>query len=226
MAAAYRRYGSERRPGPSWGFGNRDDNDDYDRGAESSWVAHMSYEMQRKREKDEETERRKDPEYLLNLIYQKKVDYGQEKIAELVEILNKSNYSDKPLNRYLDEPFLLFLVDNGLKPFPNLNIIKARAFVKNCDGYHNNFLMSLLDKGLDVNSRFTQRELQLAVEDPEKNETMLDFYMRQLQRIQHDPFKATIEKNGVYDFNMEGEEVVLDKHNTMDKKNINFSSGI
>lgn len=39
-------------------------------------------------------------------------------------------------------------------------------------------------------------------------------------------FKATIEKNGVYDFNMEGEEVVLDKHNMMDKKNINFSSGI
>lgn len=39
-------------------------------------------------------------------------------------------------------------------------------------------------------------------------------------------FSATIERNGDYDFNMEGEEVVLDKYNTMDKKNINFNSGM
>lgn len=38
-------------------------------------------------------------------------------------------------------------------------------------------------------------------------------------------FTSTIEKNGVYDFEMEREDAVLDKHNTMSHKNAKFNLG-
>jgi hypothetical protein len=39
-------------------------------------------------------------------------------------------------------------------------------------------------------------------------------------------FTATIEKNGEYDFDMEREDVVLDKYNTISNKNIKFNSSL
>ena len=204
MDAAYRRYGSEYRPGLSSALRSRynnDDNDDYVYNAQPIYRAPpTSPNLHRRMVKLQEEidkgveEAKKKPEYLLRMIFLETGPQDKQKIAELVDLLNKENYSSKPLAPYENELFLLFLVDNGLNPFPNLNIIRARAFVKNCQNYTNNKVMSILDNGLDVNSKFSHVELQIAGPKDEKIETMLDFYMRQLEYIERDYFKAMIEK--------------------------------